>query len=50
MRTTPRPKIALYITSAIAIPSTNSIETEITVTKRVLKTSVHQRSEVSTAL
>jgi hypothetical protein len=48
VRTTPRPKIALCMTSAIAIPSTSSIETEITVMNRVLKTSVHQRLEVST--
>ena len=43
MRTTPRPKIARCMTSAIAIPSANSIETEITVMKTVLKTSVHHR-------
>ena len=49
MRTTPRPKIARCMTSAIAIPSTSSIATEMTMTKTVLKTSVHQRSEVRTA-
>ena len=49
MRTTPRPKIARCMTSAIAIPSTSSIATEITITKTVLKTSVHHSSELSTA-
>ena len=50
MRTTPRPKIARCMTSAIAIPSTSSIATEVTVMKTVLKRSVHQRSELSTGV
>ena len=49
VRTSPRPKIARCMTSAIAIPITSSIATETTVMKAVLKTPCHHRSEVSTA-
>src|SRR6185503_15480701 len=48
VRTTPRPKIARFITSAIAIPSTSSIATETMTMNTVLKTSVHHSSELST--
>ena len=48
MRITPRPKIAWCMTSAIPMPSTSSIETPITVTNMVLKTSCHHSGEVST--
>ena len=48
VRTTPRAKIARYITSAIAMPSASSIATEMTVTKSVLKRSCHHSSELST--
>jgi hypothetical protein len=47
-RTIPRPKIALYMTRAMIIPSTSSIETAITVMNSVLKTSVHHSSDVRT--
>ena len=47
---TPRPKIARYMISAIAIPSTSSIATETTVTKPVLNRSCHHSCEVRTAL
>ena len=50
MRTAPRPKIALCMTSAIAIPITNSIETETAVKATVLKTSVHHSGELSTSM
>ena len=36
------------MTSAIAIPSASSIATEMNITKRVLKMSVHHSSELST--
>ena len=49
VRTTPRPKIARCMTSAMSIPSVSSIATEMTVTNRVLKTSCHHSDEVSTA-
>ena len=49
-RTAPRPKIARCMTSAMAIPSTSSIETEKTVITSVLKTSVHQVLDVSTSV
>jgi len=48
VRTTPRPKIARCMTRAMIIPSASSNATETTVTSVVLKTSVHQSSEVST--
>ena len=48
MRTVPRPKIALCMTSAMIIPRSSSSATEITVTKVVLKTSYHQALEVRT--
>ena len=47
---TPRPKIARCMTSAIAIPSTSSIATVVTRMNTVLKKSVHQSSEPSTAM
>src|SRR5919106_2030759 len=48
-RTAPRPKIARYMTNAIAIPITSSTATVITVTKAVLNKSCHHSSELSTA-
>ena len=48
MRTAPRAKIARCMTSAIAIPSTSSIETETTMISTVLKTSIHHSSLLST--
>ena len=48
-RTGPRPKIARCMTSAMAMPSTSSIDTETTVMKSVVATSVHQVLEVSTS-
>ena len=50
VRTTPRPKIARCMTSAIVMPSVSSIETEITLRKTVLKTSVHQSSRSGPSL
>jgi hypothetical protein len=48
-RTGPRPKIARCITSAMAMPSTNSIVTDATVMIMVVPTSYHQVLEVSTS-
>ena len=48
-RTGPRPKIARCMTSAISMPSTSSIETEITVMITVVRTSDHQVLELSTS-
>ena len=49
VRTTPRPKIARYMTRAMIIPSASSIATEITITNVVLKKSCHHRLEPRTA-
>ncbi len=38
------------MTSAIAMPSTSSIDTEVTVMNSVLNTSVHHELEVSTSM
>src|ERR1044072_5507649 len=48
-RVAPRPKIARYMTRAIAIPSTSSIETETRGGKTGVRRSVHQRAELGTA-
>jgi hypothetical protein len=48
-RTAPRPKIARCITSAIAMPSTSSIDTDATVMISVVPTSLHQVLDVSTS-
>ena len=48
-RTGPRPKIARCMTSAMSMPSTSSIATEITVMIRVVTTSFHHVLEVSTS-
>ena len=48
-RTGPRPKIARCITSAIAMPSTSSIDTEMTVMISVVHTSDHQVVDESTS-
>ena len=42
VRTAPRPKIVRCITSANAMPSTNSIATEMTVIASVTANAVHQ--------
>jgi hypothetical protein len=48
VRTTPLPKMVRCITSANAIPSTNSIATETTVIASVTANAVHQYRSVST--
>ncbi len=48
-RTAPRPKIARCMTSAMAMPSTSSMDTEEIVMISVLDTSVHHELEVSTS-
>ena len=48
VRTTPRPKIARCMTSAITMPITSSIATETTVMNTVLNTASHQRLDEST--
>jgi hypothetical protein len=46
VRTTPRPKIVRCMTSASAIPSTNSIATEMMVIASVTRNAVHQYRSV----
>ncbi len=48
VRTTPLPKMVRCITNASAIPSTNSIVTEMTVITSVTTSAVHQYRSVST--
>jgi hypothetical protein len=48
-RTGPRPKMARCMTSAIAMPSTSSTETDATVMITVLRTPCHHVLDVSTS-
>ena len=49
MRTPPRPQIVRYISSASAMPSTNSMATDTTVMMIVTTSACHQYGELSTA-